>query len=136
LSFKDIEKEDFISALIAIYELQDVRPLVDLYLFSYLRTCAMYDSTVKAIGFDEVRVRYRQERRALLRELILSNLGGARMKMYIDSYIDRMIPVKDQDAFLTDTMEDLSEMDQNRIVGLGITVKELDDWMKRKHSLI
>jgi hypothetical protein len=130
LSFNDIEKDDYISAMIAIYELQDVRPLVDLYVFSYLRTCALYDTTVKATGFDEIRVRYRQERRALIRDIILDKLVGGRLKMYIDSHIDRMIPEKDQTAFLKDVMEDLQEMDQSRIVGLGITTKELEEWLK------
>jgi hypothetical protein len=136
LSFKDIEKEDYTSAVFAIYELQDVRPLVDLYVFSYLRTCAMYDSTVKAIGFDEIRVRYRKERRELIREIILHGYVGGRMKVYIDSYIDRIIPEKNQEAVLTDVMEDLQYMDQSRIAGLGITATELDDWMKKYSSQV
>src|SRR6202030_2042468 len=54
LSFNDVDRDDYTSAVIAIYELQNVRPIVDLYVFSYLRTCALYDSTVKTIRFDEV----------------------------------------------------------------------------------
>ena len=54
LSFNDVERDDYISAMIAIYELQDVNPLIDLYAYSYMRTCAAYDATIKAIGFDEV----------------------------------------------------------------------------------
>jgi fido (protein-threonine AMPylation protein) len=130
LSFNDIEKEDYISAMIAIYELQDVRSLVDLYVFSYLRTCAMYDTTIKAIGFDEIRVRYRQMRRALIRDIIMGKLVGNRLMVYIDSHINKMIPEKDRNAFLKDVMEDLQEMDQSRIVVLGITSKELEDWLK------
>jgi prophage maintenance system killer protein len=129
LSFKDIEKEDYTSAVIAIYELQNIRPLVDLYVFSYLRTCAIYDTTIKSIGFDAVRVRYRKERRELIRAIIVDKRVGGRMKIYIDSYI-RSIPVKDQEAFLADVMEDLQQIDPVRIVGLGITPVELDDWLK------
>src|SRR5262249_45098979 len=51
LSFNDIEREDYTSAMIAVYELQKLHPLIDLYVFSYMRTCAMYDSTVEAMGF-------------------------------------------------------------------------------------
>ncbi len=40
LSFNDVEKEDYTSAVIAIYELQDIHPILDLYVFSYMRTCA------------------------------------------------------------------------------------------------
>jgi len=71
LAFSDVRVDDYMLAMIAIYELQDVRPLVDLYVYSYMRTCAAYDSTVKAMGFDEVRVRYRQQRREVAREVIL-----------------------------------------------------------------
>jgi Fic family protein len=46
LVFSDVEVKDYMSAMIAIYELQDVRPLLDLYVYSYLRTCVAYDSTV------------------------------------------------------------------------------------------
>ena len=75
-SFNDIERDDYNSALIAVYELQDIRPMVDLYLFSYMRTCTIYDSTVKTKGFDEIRVRYRKQRRTLLRDIILKGLTG------------------------------------------------------------
>ncbi len=130
LSFNDIEKDGYISAMMAVYELQDVRPLVDLYIFSYMRTCAMYDSTVKTIGFDEIRVRYRQQRRGLIRNIILNNLIGGKMRIYIDSQTDQFIPKKDQAAFLEDVMEDIRQMDQSRVIGTGITSKELERWLK------
>ena len=66
--------------MIAIYELQNVKPLIDLYVYSYLRTCAAYDSTIKAMGFDDVRVRYRQERRKVVRNVILQTLMGEEIK--------------------------------------------------------
>lgn len=132
LSFNDVEREDYISAVIAIYELQDIRPLLDLYLFSYMRTCAMYDSTVKAIGFDEIRVRYRQQRRAIVREIVLNKLTGELMKKYISEQILKLVKKEDQKSFFEDVMEDLKEIDQNYIAGLGITPDELKLWMAAK----
>lgn len=130
LSFNDVEREDYISAVIAIYELQDVRPLLDLYIFSYMRTCAMYDSTVKAIGFDEVRVRYRQQRRALIRDIILNRLAGELLNEYISSKTVELVKEEDQRLFIEDVMEDLKEIDQSRIAGLGITTDELNTWLE------
>ncbi len=131
LSFNDVEKEDYTSALIAIYELQDVRPILDLYVFSYLRTCALYDSTVKSIKFDAIRVRYRQERRALLRHVILKNLVGKELKHYISSQASKLVVKKEQKDFVNDVFEDLNEIDLSRIVGLGITPAQLNKWIKR-----
>ena len=130
LSFNDVEKDDYTSAIIAIYELQDVRPFIDLYLFSYLRTCAMYDATVKTIGFDEVRVRYRQQRRSLIREIILNKLIGESMHHYISAQLLLLVKEEDRNLFFEDVMEDLKEMDLSRIAGLGITSGELNAWLQ------
>ncbi len=130
LSFNDIEKDDYISAIVAVYELQDIRPITDLYVFSYMRTCAAYDSTVKALGFDEVRVRCRQQRRAVIREIILRGMIGAKAKEYIKKEAEKVIPKEDQEAFAEDAMEDLMQIDHSRIVGLGITPEQLDEWLR------
>jgi hypothetical protein len=56
------------------------------------------------------------------------------MKAYIDSYIDRIIPEKDQKAFLKNVMEDLEQMDQSCIVAFGVTPMELEEWMKMQQE--
>lgn len=129
LSFNDVERDDYSSAIIAVYELQNVQPIVDLYVFSYMRTCAAYDSTVKALGIDEIRVRYRQQRRAVIREVIVKELAGIAMEKYVASQ-GKSIPQADREAFLNDVREDLQEMDYSRMAGLGITTDQLERWMK------
>lgn len=128
LSFNDVEREDYTSAVIAIYEFQEIRPILDLYLFSYMRTCAMYDSTVKAMGFDEVRVRYRQQRRDIIRYIILNQLTDVSMQEYISQNI-KFIKKDDQALFFDDIMEDLKEIDLSRIAGLGITTDQMNAWI-------
>ncbi len=132
LSFKDIDRDDYTSAMIAIYELQEVQPILDLYMFSYMRTCAVYDSTVKAMGFDEVRVRYRAQRRALVRDVILQGLVGEAVNKYISLQMVQGVKNEDRDAFLEDVLEDLREIDESRIVGLGITSDQLGAWLKKR----
>jgi len=129
LSFNDVDREAYTSSVIAIYELQVIRPLLDLYLFSYMRTCAMYDSTVKALGFDEVRVRYRQQRRAIIHDVILNKLSDASMKEYISDQVLKLIKEEDRTSFFEDVIEDLREIDLSRIAGLGITHDQLNMWI-------
>lgn len=130
LAFSDVEVKDYMSAMIAVYELQDVRPLIDLYVYSYMRTCAAYDSTVKALGFDEVRVRYRLQRRELLREIIQQKYVGEKMRSLIFREAKKRIPKGDQQSFIDDTLEDLQQMDESRMVGLGVTLEELMEWLQ------
>ena len=90
---------------------------------------AEYDSTVKTIGFDEVRVRYRQQRRALVRDIILKKLAGTAMRKYASFQTLKLVKKEDQDAFLKDVLEDLKEMDQSRIIVFGMTLNQLKAWM-------
>jgi hypothetical protein len=130
LSFNDVIREDYASALIAVYELQDIRPLLDVYLFSYMRTCAMYDATIRAVGFDEIRVRYRQERRGVIRQIVLNQLTGRALNDFITEQTRSLIPLPAQDSFVEDVIEDLEQIDESRIAGLGITSDDLARWKR------
>lgn len=129
LAFSDIQVDDYMSAMIAIYELQDIRPLTDLYAYSYIRTCAAYDATVKALGFDEVRVRYRKERRKIVGGVILKQLIKNEMKQYVQKEAAKVVSGTELNCFIEDIYEDLKEMDETRLTGLGVTIEQLRNWM-------
>lgn len=80
-----------------------------LYVYSYQRTCAAYDSTVKAMGFDEVRVKYRQERRTVVREVILRKLIGKDMKEFVETEAQKRVPQKSMIEFMEDILDDLEQ---------------------------
>lgn len=133
LSFNDVEKEDYNSAMIAIYELNDIEPLAKLYYFSYLRSCQNYDISAEAIGYDEVRVRYRQLRRDIIRQIIVKQLIGAKMDDYIQSQA-MVISTDERARFLNTVSEDLKEINLQRIAGLGITPEQLEKWLALKEK--
>lgn len=134
LSFNDVEREDYTSAMIAIYELQEVNPIIDLFVYSYLRTCAAYESVVKAVGFDQVRVKYRAELRKIIADILKQRLVGSALKNFIDSEIKQNIPLLDQRQFREDIYEDLTQIDASRILGLGISEDELRAWFDAQRS--
>jgi len=130
LAFNDVRVADYMSAMIAIYELQEVQPLVDLYVYSYMRTSAAYDSTVKAMGFDEVRVRYRQERKNVIREVILQGMTGSNLRQHVEEVAARLIPDSHYGEFVEDVIEDLEQMDESRSAGLGVASEQLRAWQR------
>jgi hypothetical protein len=123
-----VDKEEYTSAIMAIYEYQRPEPLLDLYLHSYKRTCNLYDTTVKALGYDEIRVRYRAQRRQIIRHIILSLLHGIPQTEYIENESKKLIPEKDRLAFTEDVLQDLKEIDASRLAGLGVTPDQLKEW--------
>lgn len=129
LSFSDVERNDYTSAMIAIYELQDIHPILDLYVFSYMRTCTMYDATVKTMNYDDIRIYYRQQRRDIISHIITHNLVGKFLNEHIFIQTSKLVKKEDQASFIEDVLEDLKEINDSRIVGLGITKDQLKHWL-------
>ena len=130
LAFNDVRIDDYMSAMIALYELSSVKPLVDLYIYSYMRTCAAYDSIVKALGFDEIRVRFRQERREIIREILHKKWAGKTLEDVIRKKAAKKVPPSAQDDFVEDILEDLDQIDESRLAGLGVSVEQLHEWLQ------
>jgi len=131
LSFEAIKQSDYIDAMIAIYELNNIRPLVDLYIHSYKRTALKYDVTIEAIGFDRVRVQYRQQRREMIRHIITRHLHGNELDKYIKSEAKKIPDSNDQPQFIRNIQEDLKQLGPQNIIGIGITIKQVEDWRKK-----
>ncbi len=130
LSFNDVSKEDYVSAMLAVYELNDVLPLTEIYEYSYRRAGQLYDATVVAVGYDEVRVRYRQQRRECVRYIVTHSLHGAAIESYLREQEARFVPEQHVSAFREDIYEDLQELSPQTSVGLGISETELSIWLK------
>jgi Fic family protein len=129
LSFNDVDKEDYISALLAFYELNSPRPLEDIYCHSYLRTCKQYEALVTSFGVDELRIRYRQQRRDIVGYIIRHKLKDDQVNHYIESAIKKQIPKEDQQGVKRTIHEDLELISPSRIVGMGITKADLEKWL-------
>ena len=132
LSFNDIKKDDYNSAMICVYEMNDVTPLAELYYFSYFRSCQYYDVTAETIGYDEVRVRYRQIRREIIRHIILNKLVAKNLDDYIQLQKSNVIPEMDRQRFLITVIDDLAEINIHRIAGLGVSEEQLKEWLKQR----
>ncbi len=135
LSFNDVSKTDYQAAMIAIYELNDIHMLIELYVHSYLRTCQLYKVTLDVVNYDEVRVRYRQQRRDIIRYIITHQLINQDMWIYISEETKKHIGKKDQADFMHDIEEDLQEISAATIAGLGVTIYQLEEWLKLRKTL-
>jgi Fic family protein len=130
VSFNDIAIDDYISALISCYELNQIGPLAQLYVWSYLRSCKHYETRAKSLGIDIVRVKYRQQRRQLIADIVTQKLYASAQKKYINNYLTENVAKNDQEKFRADLQHDLKILAPYNIVGMGITQKELAEWQK------
>jgi Fic family protein len=132
LSFDAIKKNDYIDAMIVIYELNNIKPLADIYMHSYKRAAEQYDATVGAIGFDRVRVQYKQQRREIMRHVVTNKLRDSKMKGYIDTEVSKFADPSDQKQLASYIREDLEQLGSHNIAGMGITIEQIQEWREGK----
>jgi len=132
LSFDAVKKNDYVDAMIAIYELNNIKPLVDIYMHSYARAAEQYDATVGAIGFDRVRAQYRQQRREIIRYIVTNKLRDTQMKTYIESEVSKFAELDDQKQLASYIREDLEQLDSHNIAGMGVTIEQVQEWRNGK----
>jgi hypothetical protein len=130
ISFNDITIDDYNSAMISCYELNQTEPLAQLYVWSYQRSCKHYETRAKSLGIDTLRVKYRQQRRQLIANIVIQQLYDSAQEEYINDYLTENVPKNDQKKFLVDLEHDLKTLAPYNIAGMGITKKELEDWQK------
>lgn len=129
LSFNDIDKDDYATAVIVSYEKNDITPLAELYVSSYLRSCKRYSATTESLGIDLLRVQYRQVRRECIREIVQQCLHGTELAHYIQEQTEQRVPALHQEKFTADLQADLANLAPFSIAGMGISLRELETWL-------
>jgi len=135
VSFNDIAIDDYISALISCYELNQIEPLAQLYVWSYLRSCKHYETRAKSLGIDTLRVKYRQQRRQLIAYIVTQQLYDSAQEEYINNYLKENVAENEQEKFEADLQHDLNTLASYNIAGMGITQKQLEKWKTRLSEL-
>lgn len=132
LSFTDVARDEYTAALLAIYEKNDVEPMLELFAWAYSRSCEQYGVVKKSLGeIDAFRIQYRQQRKAIMGQIVKQGLRGSAAEELIESYCKEQ-GVEDIDKFTAMTLADLSTLHAGAIIGLGITEAQLETWLSGK----
>ncbi len=131
LSFNAVDKDEYISSMLAIYEYIDPRPLAELYVAAYLRSYSEYQALSVEVGIDIIHVRYRALQRKLMAKMIHEKITATDIKTAIQAFARENIPVGDQEAFIENTLHQIDTLEDYKIVGMGISVQEFLEWQKK-----
>jgi DNA-binding transcriptional ArsR family regulator len=129
-SFVEVDTDSYLKATIAVYELNEVGPLADLYAWSYRRSCERYDTTIQVVGFDEIAALYRLSRRALVADLVRAKVSPDEVANWITAHVPANVEPQHRMKFVSDVLAELAHLDASRIGGLGITRQELEEWQQ------
>jgi DNA-binding transcriptional ArsR family regulator len=131
-SFVDANQDAYLKATIAVYELNEVGPLADVYAWSYRRSCQRFDTTATAVGFDEIAALYRTQRRAMVKDLVRSKILPDKVAAWVTEHVPVTVQPQHREKFISDVLAEIEHLDSSRIGGLGITKEELEAWEQLK----
>lgn len=134
LSFVDISKDDYTKALLAVYEKNSIEPMLDLFVWAYLRSCNQYGVVKRSIGeIDAFRIQYRSQRKDVMGRIVQHNLHGKAAEEYIARYCAEK-NIENKTRFVAMTLTDLNALHAGAIVGLGVSEDQLNTWLETKKA--
>ncbi|HWS69920.1 MAG TPA: Fic family protein [Steroidobacteraceae bacterium] len=133
-SFVEVDQRAYLGATIAVYELNEVAPLADLYVWCYQRSCQRFDTNVQVVGFDEIAALYRTQRRALVTLLVRAKEMPDKVAEWITANVPKDVQPHHREKFISDVLAEVENLDASRIGGLGITPQELEVWRRLRRQ--
>ena len=129
LSFTEVSRDDYTAALLAIYEKNEIKPMLDLFCWAYVRSCKQYGVVKQSLGeIDAFRIEYRQQRKEVIGFIVRDGLYGAAIEKYIEKYCANR-DITEIDKFTAMTLADLNSLHVGAIIGLGISEEQLNAWL-------
>lgn len=131
LSFVDVPQEDYISAVIGVYEQNRIDYLRDVFVWAYQRSAARYSTVVQALGKpDPLRLRLRDEIKRFVREVVVSGKDKREAAAWIAGGAEREIPEDDRVRFVEIVETELLSLHEGNLVGYRLRPSQFADWQK------
>ncbi len=129
LSFVDMEQEDYVGALLAIYELNDVTFLRDVFVWAYRRSCARYAAVAQTLGDpDPFRLRHRQLIGELVRAVVAQQLTKKSAASWIAQQAAVRIAQADQRMLINVIETELCSLHIGNIARYRLRPSEFEAW--------
>jgi Fic/DOC family len=135
LSFIDVDLSHYVSAILAVYELNDISYLRDVFVWAYRRSCARYSVVRQTLGEpDPFRLRYRTELGNLVRGVVQERLGLYLADEWIRKQVEKKIPEDDREQMRRVVRQELTSLHEGNIARYRLRPSEFKDWKEPKRT--
>ena len=132
LSFTDVEREDYLSAHLAIYELGRVELLRDVFVFAYERSSRRYEAVRSSLGEpDPFRQRYRAQLKSIVGDAVRGSASVPEAIQAIERTVEQEVPTEDRLRFLGMAEAGLRGMHEGNFAEFGLRPSEYRAWQAR-----
>lgn len=131
LSFLDVPNQAYIDGTVAVYELNRVELLRDVFVWAYQRSCARYAAIRQSLGEpDPFRLQYRRQIKFPLAEVVRAHMDKHTAAHRIAKWSATEIPASDQSRFIEVVETELSNLHEGNFARYGLRPLEFEHWRK------
>lgn len=130
LSFTEVDKAAYVSALLGVYERNDISLIRDLYLWAYDRSSRAYTAVQQAMGEPNLlKLRYRDAIQAIVRSIIVEKVPGSDVVRKIHDLIaENNIPEADRPALFNLIEIEIISLHEGSVARFRVRPSEFQAW--------
>ena len=129
LSFVDVPERAYVDAILAVYELNRLELLRDVYVWAYERSCARYSAVRQSLGEpDPFRLRYREAIGRTVSEVVRNRMDKTAANAHIEQRATEELPLSDQARFNEVVATELTTLHEGNIARYRLRPSEYRDW--------
>jgi len=129
LSFVDVSEADYTDGMLAIYELNDIRILLEVFIRAYERSAQRYTVIRGAVGDpDPFRVRYRQAISDQVAEIIRARCSRGEAVTRLRRWAEESVIENDRKRFVAAAEETLASIHEGNFARYRIRPSEFESW--------
>ncbi len=131
LSFVDVPRDTYISALLGVYELNRVELLRDVFAWAYRRSCSRYAAVRQTLGEpDPLRLRYRQLVIDAISGVVRDRLDKQQAVAFIRKLATAQVPQHDHERFIEIVETQLINLHDGSIARFRLRPSEFQAWQR------
>ncbi|KAA0179334.1 Fic family protein [Cupriavidus gilardii] len=128
LSFVDVPQQVYISAMLAVYELNRVELLRDVFVWAYQRSCARYSAVRQSVGEpDPFRMRYRIQIGETVAQVVRMRMNKVQAVAFIRSRAEQLAE-QDRSRFVEVVETQLMTLHLGSIARFRLRPSEFEKW--------
>jgi Fic family protein len=135
LSFIDVPKNDYVSGLLAIYELHKTALMKDVFIWAYERSSVHYKLTRNLLGEPNLfQMRFDKQLKAIVHLVVKSNLQGEDLIQTVDHWSCDNIESSDREKFIKLVEQELASLHIGNIAIYHIKPSFFEQWIKNMNT--
>jgi Fic family protein len=135
LSFVDVDADDYVNALIGVYELNRIEYLRYVFVGAYTRSAQRYNAVRQSLGDpDPFRLKYRSQIGRFVREVVQAGRTATKAAQWIRQHAAAEVPEEDRAKFIETVEVELLSLHEGNIARYRLRPGEFAKWKSIQKS--